>query len=195
MPRPMSSAMLTAITSTSLWPAIFVSMTFQTGTVYIWSGLGSITWNSQTWTGVGSFGSVSMVEEGNMVEAKGLVLSLSGIDSSLLADALQEFLSRGPVQVYLGLFDGSTSPPTLIADPLTAWSGLMDQPTIDVGGETATITIACESKLLELNVPNQLRYTQDCQQANFPGDLGFTFVAGIQEQNIAWGAHPTSSPI
>lgn len=180
--------MLTAIQATVLRPAIFVQMTFATGTVYMWTGSGSISWNSHSWVGVGSFGSISTVDEGNNVEAKGVVLTLSGIDSSLLADTLQEFQSGAPVSAYLGLFDSGGS---LIADPLTTWSGRMDQPTIDVGGSTAIISIACESRLIELNVAADRRLSQADQSIDFPGDLAFQFVAGVQNAQISWGRIPS----
>jgi hypothetical protein len=184
----MSSAMLAAIQQSVLRPAIFVQMAFASGTVYVWSGTGSISWNGHTWVGVGSFGGISTIDEGNNVEAKGVVLSLSGIDTGLLADTLQEFQSGAPVTAYLGLFDSGGS---LIADPLTTWSGLMDQPTIDVGGSSATISIACESRLIELNVAADRRLSQADQSIDFPGDLAFEFVAGCQNAQISWGRIPS----
>jgi hypothetical protein len=56
VPRPMSSDMLTAIQANQLYPAIFIQAQFRTGTIHIWSGYGSLSWNSQTWVGVGSLG-------------------------------------------------------------------------------------------------------------------------------------------
>lgn len=189
MPRSMSSAMLTAIQATELRPALFVEAHFATGVAYIWSGYGTISWNGQSWLGVGSLLGVSVIDESVTIEAKGITLTLSGIDQSLLADALQEFQVGAPALVYLGLFDGSTSPPTLIADPITSWAGKMDQPVIDVGGESATIAINCENRLLLMNVASDHRYTlQD--PGITPGDLGFSFVDSIQSMQIYFGRVP-----
>ncbi len=192
MPRPMSGDMIAAFQASLLRPAIFVEATFATGTVYIWSGLGNVTWNSHTWVGVGSFGGISTTEEGSTVEAKGITLSLSGIDVGLLADVLQEFQIGAPVIVRLGLFDGAI-PPALIASPIVSWSGQMDQPTIDVSGETATITINCENRLIEMNVPCDRRYTLDDASIDTPGDLALQFVAACSEINIYWGKSPATS--
>ena len=187
--------MLAALSASTLYPSIFVSMTFATGTVYVWSGIGTISWNGHSWQGVGSLGSITTIEESGTVEAKGLTLTLSGIDAGLLADDLQEFQSGGAAVIYVGLWDITVSPAALIADPLTSWAGRMDFPVVEISGDSAVISIVCESRLLEMQVPNQLYYDQDTQQALFPGDLGMTFVAGCQGANISWGAHPTSSPI
>lgn len=189
MPRSASSAMLTALSATQLNPVIFVQMQFVTGIVYIWSGSGPFSWSGHTWLGVGTFGSISTIEEAGTVEAKGVTLTLSGIDPAMLADALQEFQTGAPVVIYLGMFDSSGG---LISSPITAWAGRMDQPTIEVGAAAATISIACENRLLEMNVAYDRRYTQDDAVIDYPGDRGFSFVNSIQEQNIAWGRLPAT---
>lgn len=186
----MSSPMLAALTASALRPAIFVEATFATETLRMWSGVGSVSWNGHTWTGVGSFGGISIIEEGATVEARGITLTLSGIDSEVLADALQEIRIGLPVTVYLALYDASF---VLIADPLTSWSGRIDQPTIDVSGLAASISINCESKLLDLNVPSDRRYTLEDSQIDAPGDLGFQFVQSIQECTIFWGNSPSAT--
>lgn len=190
MPRSMSPAMLAAFPSPLLRPAIFVTATFVTGPVYLWTGLAPITWSGHTWLGVGSLLGISGSEDGATVAARGMSLSLSGIDASFLADAMQEFRQGLPVVVYLGLFDSSGA---LIADPLTSWAGRMDQPTVEVAAETAVITINCENRLLDMNVAVDRRYTQDDQQIDSPGDMGLQFVTGIQEINLYWGKTPTTT--
>lgn len=196
MPRNITSAMLTALQATVLRPALFVQASFLDSgvieTVYMWTGLGSITWNGQTWLGLGSLIGITTSEEGTTVEARGITITLSGIDVSLLAGALQEFQVGLPVLVYLGLFDNA-SPISLIANPVTVWAGQMDAPTLDVGGETAAISIACETRLLELNVSVERRYTHDDTQLEHPGDLGCAFVSGLQEITVSWGRIPSSS--
>ena len=55
------------------------------------------------------------------------------------------------------------------------------------------ISINCENRLLDMNTPVDRRYTQDDQQIDHPGDMGFQFVNGITEINIYWGKSPTTS--
>ena len=189
MPRPMTTAYTVAVTSAMLRPALFVEAHFVTGPIYVWTGLGTIEWNGQTWIGIGTLGTVSTIEEGSTVEAKGITLTLSGIDPTLIADVLGEFQVGLPAIVTLGLFDDTG---TLIPDPVCCFSGKMDQPTIDVSGPTATIAINCESRLVELNVAVDRRWTNEDQQVDFPGDLAFQFVNGIQDAQIYWGKSPSS---
>ena len=192
MPRPLTSGLMAAIQANVVRPALFVEGHFVSGIVYMWTGIGNITWNGHTWIGVGSLGGITPIEEGGNVEAKGITLSLSGIDQSLLADALQELQQGLPVLVYLGTFDNA-SPPNLIADPFTAWAGRMDQPTIDVAGDSATISINCENRLIDMDVAVDRRYTIDDQQMDFPGDLGFQWVNALQSRMLIWGRLPVSA--
>ena len=189
MPRQMTPAYLAAIQSGMLRPALFVEAHFTSGPIYVWSGIGPIAWNGETWTGVGSLGSVSAVEEAATVAAKGITLRLSGIDASLLTGILLEFRVGLPVIVSLGLFDDSSA---LIPDPVCCFAGQMDQPTLDVDGTTATIAINCENRLVELNVSVDRRYTNEDQQLDHPGDRGLEFVNSIQEAQIYWGRTPSS---
>ncbi|HXE04491.1 MAG TPA: hypothetical protein VN579_00785 [Bryobacteraceae bacterium] len=189
MPRNITTDQLAALQASNLLPALFVTATFRTGAIYVWTGFGSITWGGHTWLGVGTLGSVSVIEEGATVEAKGITLTLSGIDTDLLADVLNEFYLGAPAAVYLGLFSEGR---TLIGDPIPAWAGAMDQATIDVAGESAVIAINCESRLLDMNIPVYRRYTNEDQQLDYPGDKGLEFVSAIQETTIYWGRVPNS---
>lgn len=190
MPRDCTPDFAAALSQPVMRPAFFVEANFVSGPVYVWSGLGEITWSSKRWVGLGSMGSISTIEEGTDVEAKGITLTLSGLDGSLLKQTLQEYRPGLPVLIYLGLFDDSGA---LIADPVLSFSGRMDQPTIEVGADTATISINCENKLLMLNNSVERRYTNEDQQLDYPGDRGFEFVNSIQQTTIYWGRKPSST--
>ena len=144
-----------------------------------------MTWNGNTYTGVGDLGSISVIEEASSVEAKGIEVSLSGIDPTMLADALEEHQLGLPMVVYLALYDSPGG--SIIASPLIAWQGRTDQPTITISGETATISIRGESRLLDLSIAPGLRLDPDTLQIYSPGDLGMQAVPQIQEITLLFG--------
>lgn len=181
----MSSAMLSAISAPILYPAIFVNIGFASGPAYVWSGVGSMTWNGNTYTGVGDLGSISVIEEASSVEAKGIEVSLSGIDPTMLADALEEHQLGLPMVVYLALYDAPGG--SIIASPLIAWQGRTDQPTITISGETATISIRGESRILDQSIAPGYRYDNDTAQIFQNGELGFLATSAIQEMTINFG--------
>jgi hypothetical protein len=213
MPRTISSGFAQAIAAKENKPALFFEIHFVSGPVYLWSGRPSIDWNGHTWLGAGGLINVSTVEEGSTVEAKGITLSMSGVSTEFLSDILLEFQVGLPAIVYLGFFetmgggggyglggygeggygsgsgDGSN---VLIPDPVITWSGRTDQPTIEMDGSTATISVNCENRFVEMNVSVDRRYTNEDQQLDFPGDRGLEFVNSIQDVRIFWGQVPSS---
>lgn len=192
MPRPMSPAMLTALEASILYPAIFVSIGFASTTAYIWSGIGPITWNGNTFSGVGDLGQITVIEEASSVNAKGLALTLSGVDPTMVADAIQENQLGLPVTIWLALYTAAGG--SIISSPLVSWQGRTDQPEIMLSGEEAIITLRCESRLMDMDIAPDRRYTLEDSQLVTPGELGFQFVTQIQEIAINWGSAATNTP-
>ena len=186
MPRAMTPAMLTALQAPQLQPVVFLQIQFASTTVYLWSGAGTTTWNGQTWTGTGSMLGVTLIGDTANLEARGITLTLSGLAPSLLSDFLSEFQLGLPVVIYLGLYSGGA----LIANPITSWSGLTDQPVIDVGADAVTISLNCENRIIEMHVRMDRRYTNDDQQLDNPGDLGYEFVPSLVMTALYWGRTP-----
>lgn len=185
--------MLAAITGPSFQPAFFVSIQFCSpggtpATVNVWTGYGSLTTtftgSSVTWTGLGSLLSIGQVEEGSTVVARSISLGFSGLDPTLLPDALTENQLGLPVNVWLAAMSGGAP----IANPILVWSGATDQARFEIGPDTVELTIDCESILTTMDVPVDRRYNQQDQQMTYPGDVGFQFVYDIIDINIPWGS-------
>jgi hypothetical protein len=166
-------------------PVVFCEIDFADATSYIWSGIGSISWNSQTWVGIGHLGKISPIEEGGDIVARGVTLTLSGVPQAMLNEALSQCRQGKPVKLWIGFLDQSGN---VIVDPFQAFSGFLDVPTIDEGTETATVSITAESRMIDLQRSRERRYTDDDQEIlGFAGDLGFQYVPGLQEVSIVWG--------
>jgi hypothetical protein len=63
----------------------------------------------------------------------------------------------------------------------------MDVPGIQEGGDTSTITIQAENRLIELDRPREVRFNDRFQQNRFASDVGMEYVAGLQDKQISWG--------
>ena len=61
--------------------------------------------------------------------------------------------------------------------PVTIFSGFMDVLTIDEGGETSTINLSVENKLIQLGRSKARRYNSADQRADHLADEGFDYVA------------------
>ena len=193
MARNLTAAQITEITAQNMRPILLCQLLFTSGTVYLWSGIGTLSWNGQSWQGIGSFGQVSPIPETSDLTAAGVKLSLSGIPSSLVTSALGEVRQGAPVTIYQGFL---TTAGAVVANPNNAWSGRMDTCEILEDGSSATISITAESRLLDLNRSRERRYEKQDQSIDFPGDLGFDYVPSLQELSVVWGkASPSSAPV
>lgn len=188
MSRNLTAAVISAMQSAQVTPVIFVQAAFASGTIYVWSGIGTITWNSQAWVGVGKLGKISPIQETTRNQAKGVTLELSGIPSDILTDVLTEVRPQYQCFIWVGYLDAIGN---VIANPETRFAGRMDVVRLTEGGSTATIQINVESKLIDLNRARERHYTHQDQQIDYPGDNGFIYVNGIQELAILWGSSGT----
>ncbi len=187
MTRDLTAAMLAEVTAQLVRPCVLFEGEFEGGTVRLWSGYGEITWGGEVWTGAGHLLGVSAVEETTAVVANGVTVSLSGIPVEFRSAAIDGARQGKPGRIWIGSLDEAGA---LIADPYLLFAGRLDVPEIAFGGETFAITISYESRLIDLTVPREWRYTHESQQVLFPGDMGFEFVTTIQEQSIWWGQNP-----
>lgn len=183
MARDLTANVITEVDSRAVEPILFVEMDFSGGYVRVWNGVGDLSWDSKTWNGVGWLGQVSSVSETTKVEAQGAHLTLSGIPSTLISTALGQNYQGRSCNIWLGFVDSDGA---VIADPIGPFGYFMDTMQIDEGGETSTITIRVENKLRRLESASNRRWTHEDQQIDYPGDLGFEFVAALQNKDIQW---------
>lgn len=176
--------MLAAIMAQRVRLALLGEMEFRSGTLDVWTGTYPLIWGAKTFSGVGPFGSINRIAETADGSAQGVTMALSGVPNSLLAAALDEDYQGQPVHVWLACFDDNW---TLLDAPYKIFMGIMDIMTVQRGAPSGTISMQCESRMIELNRPRVRRYTQGDQQIDFPTDKGFSFVNSIQLLQLFWG--------
>lgn len=189
MSRNLGSSIVSEITSAQMSPFLLFEGEFASGTLRLWSGIGDLSWNSYTWTGVGSLASISSVTETADTSAQGITVSLSGIPSSLVSLFLGDVRQGSAGKVYLGFTDSSGD---VISSPYMLFEGRLDVPAMEESAESAVISITYESRLIDLERPRESRYTNEDQQREFAGDLGFEFVPSLQDISINWGRTDSS---
>ena len=183
MSRDLTSSVQTAIEATQVQPFLLFEGLFSSGYVRMWSGYGDIVWDARTWTGVGNLMGISAVQETSEIQANGITVTMNGIPSELISLALQESEQGRSGKVYLGFLDESG----VIADPTMIFEGKLDIPAIQEEGDTSTISITYESRLINLQRSRESRFTNEEQQREYDGDLGCEFVPAMKEVTLTWG--------
>ena len=196
MSRSLTSAMQAVATAEVVRPVIFVEAYFTslvpTSYLYLWSGFGQLTYGGKTYVGAGNLLRISSIQENVELRANGAQVTLSGVSTPLLEKARDEDYQGRELIIKLGAMDENND---VIADPVIVFSGFMDTMTITDGGDTATINVSIENRLIEFERTRVRRYTDNDQRIEYPDDDGLEYVAEIQEKNIVWGdkdANPIS---
>jgi hypothetical protein len=184
MPRNLDSATQAQTTAPKISTAFLLQITFKTGTYYLCTLPTSLSWNGQTWIGTGSLGQVGQISEGTEVQAYGTTVTLSGIDSTLLADSLSDIQIGAQASLYVAFFDSNNS---LVTAPTCIFAGVVDQPSIQCGADTVSISLDLESEMIRLQRGSFRRFTSADQHIDAPGDTGFDWVPSLNFLALNWG--------
>ena len=157
----------------------FVYPVFEVGPLYLWTGVGDRTIGSNTYLGTGQLLTLGGMEEVGDLSAKSMSLSLEGVDSAIISLALQEPYQRRKARVYMG--------EKSVSSVVQIFTGQMDQMSIQDSGETSTVNLVIESKLVELERARNWRYTNESHKSRYSDDNFFTYVQKIQDKSVAWG--------
>lgn len=184
MSRTLTADMLTAIADGIVRPHKLLEADFDGGMTYFTTAPYDIAWDGNTYLGKGEFLSVDRIEEREQLSAYGLRLSLSGIPSSLVTEAMGAQFQGRSLIVRQALFDAAHQ---VVADPMIAWSGFMDTMSVELTSEAATITLTATHRLHDMDRPRGGRYNDGDQQARFAGDKYFEFLEELQFTPLVWG--------
>lgn len=192
MSRTVPAALLTALSQPEVQPFYAVEALFDDdddtrwdesgyageNAQRLWTGYGNKDIGDYTYTGSGNVMGISGLEEVNDLSAKNITITLNGIASSIVSIALSEPYQRRLCRVYFGTDDTTA---------IEVFSGFMNTMSIEDSGETSTITLTVESKLVALERASNRRYTHENHVARHSGDTFFSYVADMQDKDIVWG--------
>ena len=170
-------------------PVFLVELQWVSGTIRFWNGYGNISWGGNVFTGTGHLGGISSLGETSDLSANGVTLSLSGIPTSLILNALEDDSQGRPGKVWIAGMDATGA---FGADPYLIFDGFISTCPMEENGDTSTIQVKLEKELIDRRLNNR-RYTHEDQQIDYPGDLIFKFVAGLWDKEVTWGGKTASS--
>lgn len=171
---------------------LMVELLYDSSPLRLWTGYGDLNHFNTVFQGVGNFLGVSEINETEEIKAAKVKLTLNGIPSGLISDALSKDIRGRPATIWLGFLDSNDD---VIDDPIEIFKGEMDNQEITETGRTSTISVSIESDLADLFRQRELRYTKESHQLLHPDDTFFNFQAALQDADIPWGKEETPSNI
>lgn len=205
MSRDVQQRTLDVLNDEIIYPFFALELLFDGDEVMrLWTGTGTMVYNSQSWYGTGNLLTFDIVEETSEIAAKGATVTLSGVPSEVLSLALSEPYQGRQANIYFGVFrrdalltEGSNyilfedGGKIILDDRYTdlteIFAGYMDQMNIEEGPDSSTIQLLIENKLIDLERPRTSRFTSAYQKSLFPNDLGLDFVEDLQTKELYWG--------
>ena len=205
MSRDLSNITIESISEDVVYPFFATELRFDDNIIRMWTGQGTLVLEDGTeWIGLGQLLSISSIEETTEMAVKGATITLSGIPSELLSLALSTPYQGRVAKIYFGTFlrdsllqetgnyillegGGRINLESMSKGFNELFSGYMDQMNIEESGETSSIELAVENKLIDLERARVARFTSGYQKSVYPGDLGCDFIEDLQDKRISWG--------
>lgn len=164
-------------------PVMFVEV-MSTPPIYAHTSIGQISANGHVWIGCGEMGSIGEIQDSAEIQAANLSISLSGIPISQLKQMMESDLQGSEINIYIGVLDENMK---LDGGISLLWTGFVDTAPFTYG-KTIKTTLHCESEMVDWGRPRLRRYTDQDQQALYPGDKGFEFTPLMESISIHWGS-------
>lgn len=206
MTRNISPQMVSEYSDGAVNPALLVEAFFDTGTLRLWTGYGTIEWEGETFYGAGNLIGFSPIEETQDLQAKGVTVTLNGIPSSIIAIALGERSRGRRFRLYIASYTSRRYVATeddpgivrtedgggvllegqLIDSPYRIFSGLMDVIEFSDNGQEAFARLNVENALIIGQRSKIRRYTAEEQKKLYPNDKGLDFINQLQDKELVW---------
>lgn len=183
MSRDIDASVVTASEGDVIRPILMFDGDFQSGHLRLHSGVGTITYDGNTYAGSGMLGRVSPIDEDVELSASGVRVSLSGIDGSNISVALGEHYQGRMATLYIALLDSAHQ---IIGEPVILFQGRMDNMNLTLGNQNE-VSLTIENPLRDWDRPRERRYNNTDQNANYPADKGLEFVEQSVQKPIYWG--------
>ena len=180
--RTLDADLKTGAESAEFGSVVFISLAFASGTVYMHNGVGTLSFGGNDYLGVGTFGSITTMEDSMELKDPVLSVQLSAIDEGIIAAVQTEDVYGLDADVYIGRVDTDNQ---LVGTPTNWISGFMERASLRLGTDNV-VDIKIQTRAGKLNKTNNKRYTLEEHQVDNPGDLYFEFLHNIMEVKVQW---------
>lgn len=188
--RALTPEVIALIEAEVVRPVLFIFADFPSGAVRIWTGIGPITFQGNTYTSAGGVISIEPLTETADTAAKGMVVHVNALQLSYVQKLTNDSYQGRKAVIFLAFWNEAED--TLYTSPGPWWEGFMDTDNGSYDGVSANLSISCEHDLVDILRKREWQYTDADQQALFADessvvDTGLTRIPKIQDLTIPWG--------
>ncbi|EJG2211628.1 hypothetical protein L1F92_003563 [Proteus mirabilis] len=180
--HPFSNDMVKAIHE-GYYLVVASRLDLKSGVVRAHTGVGNIIIAGEIYQGVGQFGAIESVGENMTTSPQQLIMKLSGFDSSLIGEVMNERVRGRNAQLMLVALNEEAKP--TLAEVLFA--GQISTIGVTTGEENEiAVTVSNRFERWSYGLPD--RFTDESWSKRKKGDRIFRYVAQMADRAIYWGS-------
>jgi len=182
MPRSLSTALQTQVSSTATKTAFLVELNLST-TIRLTNWYSNVTYDSNSYEAGGSFLTVDSVTETGQLQVDEINLGFSNITDQVRSLVQNGAFTDKTVEIYIAYFDASET----IVGAINYFTGTIRNVSISETIDNSVLTMTVASHWANWNLTKGRHYSDESQQSFSTGDRGFEFATQVKN-DVRWGS-------
>jgi len=181
MPRSLSSALQTQVSSTATKTAFLVELNLSS-TIRLTDWYSNVVYDSNSYEAGGSFLTVDSITETGQLQVDEINLGFSNITNQVRSLVQDGAFTDKTVEVYIAYFDTNDS----IVGAINYFTGQIRNVAISENIETSALSMTVASHWANWNLTKGRHYSDESQQSFSLGDKGMEFATQTKD-DVRWG--------
>ena len=181
MPRSLSAALQTQVSSTATKTAFLVELNLSS-TIRLTDWYTNVTYDSNSYEAGGSFLTVDSTTETGQLQVNEINIGFSNITDQVRSLVQSGAFTDKTVEVYLAYFDVNES----IVGAINFFTGQIRNVSINENIDSSNLSMVVASHWANWNLTKGRHYSDESQQSYSSGDRGMEFATQTKE-DVRWG--------
>ena len=181
MPRSLSSALQTQVSSTATKTAFLVELNLSS-TIRLTDWYTNVTYDSNSYEAGGSFLQVDVSTETGQLEVTEIGLAFSNITDQVRSLVQDGSFTDKTVDIYLAYFNTDET----IVGAINYFTGIVRSISIDESINGSVLSMIVASHWANWNLTKGRHFSDESQQSFSSGDKGMEFATQVKE-DVRWG--------
>jgi len=182
MPRSLSSALQTQVSSTATKTAFLVELNLSS-TIRLTDWYSNVTYDSNSYEAGGSFLTVDSTTETGQLQVNEINLGFSNITDQVRSLVQDGSFTDKTVEIYLAYFNSDET----IIGAINFFTGQIRNVSIQEDIDNSTLNMTVASHWANWNLTKGRHFSDESQQSFSSGDKGMEFATQVKE-DVRWGA-------
>ncbi len=162
--------------------ALLVYVDHPDGAQFLWTGVGTLSYNGQDWDGVGRLGGITPIKRTSELAIQEVVMTLNGVPPDA-ATWLSSNVRNRQAQAWLACIDKGK----VVPEPMQVVELVLDFQTFSIDDNgIASISLNALSGFVTLERAIRDVWSEQDQKTRFPDDTGFNQLTLLQNQEVKW---------